>query len=169
VKKIFTLSLFFLFLTSHSYACSLLSVPIGTPVTTAENNLDFLRNYNAEIFGKKTVRYTISAIDYCEGSSLENADLEVLVYDSKVAGINVISSDPEIKNEIYEFTKNKIGDPGEEAKSDNWIGSKNLSIGSLIMVYSKTDIRGEVFEFLEISNSEMTDYTSSDEIIDMMG
>ena len=83
--------------------------------------------------------------------------------------INVISSDPEIKNEIYEFKKNKIGDPGEEAKSDNWIGSKNLSIGSLIMVYSKTDIRGEVFEFLEITNSEMTDYTSADEIIDMMG
>ena len=37
------------------------------------------------------------------------------------------------------------------------------------MVYSKTDIRGEVFEFLEITNSEMTDYTSAVEIIDMMG
>lgn len=169
MKKIFISLLFFLFFTSQSYACSLLTVSIGTPITTAENILDFLRSYNAEIFGKKTVRYSTNAIDYCEGSSLENADLEVLVYDSKVVGINVISSDSEIKNEIYEFVKNKIGDPGEEVKSDNWTGYKNLSIGSLIMVYSKTDMRGEIFEFFEITNSEMMDYTSSDEIIDMMG
>ena len=169
MKKILISLLFFLFFTSHSYACSLLTVSIGTSITTAENILDFLRNYNAEIFGKKTVRYSTNAIDYCEGSSLENADLEVLVYDSKVVGINVISSDSEIKNEIYEFVKNKIGDPGEEVKSDNWTGYKNLSIGSLIMMYSKMEILGDVFEVLEITNSEMIDYRSDERVIDMMG
>ena len=119
MKKIFISLLFFLFFTSQSYACSLLTVSIGTPITTAETILDFLRNYKVEIFGKKTVRYTTNAIDYCEGSSLENADLEVLVYDSKVVGINVISSDSEIKNEIYEFVKNYFSDR-------NIVKNKNL-------------------------------------------
>jgi|TARA_B110000438_G_C15773504_1_gene633000 hypothetical protein len=147
----------------------LLSVPIGTPVTTAENTFTFLRNYNAEIFGKKTVRYKSYAIDYCEGSNLENADLEVIVYDSKIAGINIVTSDPEIKNEIYEFVKNNISDPGEEVKSDNWIGYKDLSIGSLVMIYNKMEMIGKVFELLEITNSEMMDYRSDEQITDMIG
>jgi len=169
VKKIFISLLFFLFFTSHSYACSLLAVSIGTPVTTAENTFTFLRNYNAEVFGKETVRYNTHAIDYCEGSNLENADLEVMVYDSKIVGINIVSSDSEIKNEIYEFVKNNISDPGEEVKSDNWIGYKDLSIGSLIMIYSKMEMIGQVFELLEITNSEMMDYRSDELITDMIG
>jgi hypothetical protein len=128
-----------------------------------------LRNYNVEIFGTSSVRYNSYAIDYCEGSNLENADLEVIVYDSKVVGINLVSSNPEIKNEIYEFVKNNISDPGEEVKNDNWIGYKNLSIGSLIMMYSKMEMIGEVFELLEITNSEMMDYRSEEQVIDMNG
>ena len=100
---------------------------------------------------------------------MENADLEVIVYDSKIAGINIIVSNSEIKNEIYEFVKNNIGDPGDEVKNDNWIGYKNLSIGSLIMMYSKMEIIGEVFELLEITNSEMIDYRTDERVIDMMG
>ena len=100
---------------------------------------------------------------------MENADLEVIVYDSKIAGINIIVSNSEIKNEIYEFVKNNIGDPGDEVKNDNWIGYKNLSIGSLIMMYSKMKILGDVFEVLEITNSEMIDYRSDERVIDMMG
>ena len=145
-------------------------MPIGTPVTTAQNTFSFLKSYNPELFGTKiSVRYTNWAIDYCEGSSLENAELEVIVYDSKIAGINIISSDSEIKNEIYEFVKNNIGDPGDEAKNDNWIGYKDLSIGSLIMVYSKMKIRGGVFELLEITNSQMIDYRSDERVIDIIG
>ena len=147
----------------------MLAVPIGTPVTTAENTFTFLRNYNAEVFRKKTVRYNTPAIDYCEGSNLENADLEVIVYDSKIVGINIASSDSEIKNEIYEFVKNNISDPGEEVKSDNWIGYKDLSIGSLIVIYSKTEMIEKVFELLEITNSEMIDYRSDELITDMIG
>jgi len=170
VKKIFIKLLFFLFFASHSYACSLLTVPIETPVSVAQNTFSFLRNYNAELYGTNiSVKYQDYAIDYCEGSSLEHADLEVIVYDSKIAGINIISSDSEIKNEIYEFVKNNIGDPGDEAKNDNWIGYKDLSIGSLIMVYSKMKIRGGVFELLEITNSQMIDYRSDERVIDIIG
>ena len=57
-----------------------------------------------------------AAIDYCEGSQLENADLEVIIYDNKVAGIILTSVDEEFNNEIYEFTKFNIKDPGEDAK-----------------------------------------------------
>ena len=121
----------------------------------------FLRSYNAEKYGTNvSVKYQVYALDYCEGSSLENADLEVIVYDSKIAGINIIVSNSEIKNEIYEFVKNNIGDPGDEVKSDNWIGYKNLSIGSLIMMYSKMEIFGEVFELLEITNIELIEITN---------
>ena len=169
MKKISIKFLFFLFFISHSYACPLLTVPIGSPVSDAQNTFNFLKGYNAELFGTKvSVRYTVYAIDYCEGSNLENADLEVIVYDAKIAGINIISSTSEIKNEIYEFVKNNIGDPGNEAKDDNWIGYKNLSIGSLIMMYSKMEIIGEVFELLEITNSEMIDYRSDERVIDML-
>ena len=170
VKKIFIKFLFFLFLTGHSYACPLLTVPIGSPVSVAQDTFNSLQNYNAELFGTNiSVRYKAYAIDYCEGSSLENADLEVIVYDSKVAGINIISPNSEIKNEIYEFVKNNIGDPGDEAKNDNWIGYKDLSIGSLIMVYSKMKIRGGVFELLEITNPQVIDYRSDERVIDIIG
>ena len=170
MKKISIKFLFFLFFISHSYACPLLSVPIGSPVSVAQNTFNFLKGYNAELFGtKESVRYKVYAIEYCEGSNLENADLEVIIYDSKIAGINIISSTSEIKNEIYEFVKNNIGDPGDEVKNDNWIGYKNLSIGSLIMMYSKMKILGDVFEVLEITNSEMIDYRSDERVIDIIG
>ena len=60
-------------------------------------------------------------------------------------------------------------DPGEEVKSDNWIGYKDLSIGSLIMIYSKMEKIEKVFELLEITNSEMMDYRSDELITDMIG
>ena len=61
------------------------------------------------IFMRKeaSVKYLAAAID-CEGSQLENADLEVIIYDNKVAGIILTSVDEEFSNEIYEFTKDLI-------------------------------------------------------------
>ena len=37
------------------------------------------------------------------------------------------------------------------------------------MMYSKMKILGDVFEVLEITNSEMIDYRSDERVIDMMG
>ena len=37
------------------------------------------------------------------------------------------------------------------------------------MMYSKMEIIGEVFELLEITNSEMIDYRTDERVIDMMG
>lgn len=169
VKKIFIKILFFLLFSSSSFACSILQVPIGTPVSTAEQTFDFLSTHNSEIYGTKySAKYYSYAIDYCEGSSLENADLEVIVYDSKIAGINLFSTDSEFKNEIYEFVKNNISDPGDEVKKDNWLGYKDLSIGSLMMFYTKMKERGEIVEVLEITNSQMVDFTTGEDIIEVV-
>ena len=45
----------------------------------------------------------------------------------------------------------------------------NLSIGDLIITYSKTNVGGEIFEYLEISNTEMFDYTIDEEVINVTG
>ena len=168
MKKIFISFIFFLFFTGHTYACALLQVPIGTPVSVAKQTFDFLNSYNSQAYGKVlSAKYTDYAIDYCENSPLENADLEVIVYDSKIAGINLISADEEFKKEIYEFTKFNITDPGEEFNNENYLGFKDISIGSLLMFYSRIELRDGIIEVLEITNSEMSNYTTGEEVVDV--
>ena len=158
MKKIFVKFLFFLFFSSYSFACSILQVPIGSTIDTARNTFDFLDIHNSEAYGKDvSVLYRSYAIDYCEGSSLENVDLEVIVYDSRIASINLFS-DSEFKNEVYNFTKDYISNPGEEAKNEFWTGLKDLSVGGLNIYYSKTKLGEEIFEILEITNQEMINY-----------
>ena len=82
---------------------------------------------------------------------------------------NLISTDSEIKNEIYNFVKNNISDPGSEAEKENWVGYKDLSLGNLVIMYSKINIRDEIFEILEITNPQMMDYTTGEEVIEVMG
>ena len=67
------------------------------------------------------------------------------------------------------FAKNFIKDPGERIKNKSWTGYINLSIGDLIITYSKTNVGGEIFEYLEISNTEMFDYTIDEEVINVTG
>ena len=93
----------------------------------------------------------------------------MIIYDSKVAGINLVSTDSEIKNEIYNFVKNNISDPGSEVEKENWVGYKDLSLGNLVIMYSKINIRDEIFEILEITNPQMMDYTTGEEVIEVMG
>ena len=117
MKRIFIKILLFLFFSSPVFACDLLQVPIGTSINTAQTKFEFLDAHNADLYEKEaSVKYLAAAIDYCEGSKLENADLEVIIYDNKVAGIILTSVDEEFNNEIYEFTKFNIKDPGEDAK-----------------------------------------------------
>mgnify|MGYP005697488143 FL=1 len=64
--------------------------------------------------------------------------------------------------------KNNINDPGDEVKKDNWLGYKDLSIGSLMMFYTKMKERGEIVEVLEITNSQMVDFTTGEDIIEVV-
>ena len=170
MQKFFSKIVFFIFFSSSSFACPLLSVDIGTPVRDAQNTFEFLMAYKPDVYGKVySAKYHAYAADYCEGSNLENTDLEVIIYDSKVAGINLVSTDSEIKNEIFNFVKNNIADPGSDAEKEDWVGYKDLSLGNLIIMYSKIDIRDEIFEVLEISNPQMMAYTIGEEVIEVNG
>ena len=92
MKNFFLFILVYLTLLNNSFACGLLNVPIGTPVSTAVQTFEFLTNYDAESVEEDySIKYLDYAIDYCDGSSLENADLEVIVYNSKIASINLFS------------------------------------------------------------------------------
>ena len=56
-----------------------------------------------------------------------------------------------------------------DVKEENWKGYKNLSVGDLIIYYSKVEMFGEIIEVLEISNTEMVDYMSGEEVVDILG
>ena len=148
----------------------MLQVPIGTPVSVAQGTFEFLEGHNNNNYGLNlSARYLDSAIDYCEGSQLENADLEVIIHNNKVASITLVSTDSDFKDEIYEFAKSNVGDPGPEVKGENWTGFKDLSVGSLLIYYSRIKERGEIAEILKITNREMLDFTIDDQIIDVTG
>tara|TARA_Y100001935_G_scaffold254928_1_gene265682 strand:- start:136 stop:651 length:516 start_codon:yes stop_codon:yes gene_type:complete len=169
-KFFFKILFLFLILPNYSFACGLLQVPIGTQVAAASATFDFLDLHNSEAYGKESsAKYIYDALEYCEGSSLENTDLEVIVYDSKIAGINLISAEYDIKKEIYDFVKVNISDPGEEFNDENYIGYKNLSIGSLIVFYSRSKTKRGIVEMLEISNTEMMDFVVGEEVLEVRG
>tara|TARA_B100001029_G_scaffold139509_1_gene118793 strand:- start:2014 stop:2523 length:510 start_codon:yes stop_codon:yes gene_type:complete len=154
---------------SKAYACSILNVDIGTSVSAASEKFDFLETFDPAAYGDiYSVRFTMPAKDYCEDSNLENADLEVIVYNSQIAGINVLSWDPNIKNEIYDFANNFIGSVGEDLKKDT-AGIKDLSLGNLIIVYSKYEHQEQIHELLEITNGQFSNYVIGEEILDANG
>ena len=154
---------------SKAYACSILNVDIGTSVSAASEKFDFLETFDPSPYGDMySVRFTIPAKDYCEDSNLENADLEVIVYNSQIAGINVLSWDPNVKNEIYDFTNSFIGSVGEDLKKDR-AGIKDLSLGNLIIVYSKYEHQEQIHELLEITNGQFSNYVTGEAILDANG
>ena len=151
---------------SKAYACSILNVDIGTSVNVAKEKFDFLETFDSSIYGDDfSVRYTVPAKDYCEDSNLENADLEVIVYNSQIAGINILSWDPNIKNEIYDFTNSFIGSIGEDLKNDR-AGLKDLSLGNLLIIYSKYEHQEQIHELLEITNNQLSNYVVGEQILD---
>ena len=151
---------------SKAYACSILNVDIGTSVNVAKEKFDFLETFDPSPYGDTySVRFTMPAKDYCEDSNLENADLEVIVYNSQIAGINILSWDPNIKNEIYDFTNSFIGSIGEDLKNDR-AGLKDLSLGNLLIIYSKYEHQEQIHELLEITNNQLSNYVVGEQILD---
>ena len=88
----------------------------------------------------------------------------MIVFDSKIAAINLVSSDE--KNEVYNFTKNKINDPGIEAQKKDWQGIIDLSVGDLIIIYGKYLKNNIIYESLEITNSDMRNYVYGEHVIE---
>ena len=169
MRNLIILSFLILISQSKAYACSILNVDIGTTVSAASEKFDFLEEFDSTTYGDGySVRYTVPAKDYCEESSLENADLEVIIYNSQIAGINVLSWDPNIKNEVYNFTNSFIGSLGSELEKDR-AGFKNLSLGNLLIVYSKYEHQEQIYEVLEITNNQLKDFVVGEQVLEANG
>lgn len=165
MKNFFLFILVYLSLLNNSFACGLLNVPIGTPVSTAVQTFEFLTNYDAESVEEDySIKYLDYAIDYCEDGGFIETEIEVIVFDSKIAAINLVSSDE--KNEVYNFTKNRINDPGIEAQKKDWQGIIDLSVGDLIIIYGKYLKNNIIYESLEITNSDMRNYVYGEHVIE---
>ena len=54
-------------------------------------------------------------------------------------------------------------------KGENWTGFKDLSVGSLLIYYSRIKERGEIAEILKITSREMLDFTIDEQVIDATG
>ena len=90
MRNLIILSFLILISQSKAYACSILNVDIGSTVNAASEKFDFLEEFDSTTYGDGySVRYTVPAKDYCEESSLENADLEVIIYNSQITGLMV--------------------------------------------------------------------------------
>jgi len=165
VKKILVSILLSSLVFSKSIACEILNVPIETPVEIAVQKFDFLDTYDEKNFEPKTsVIYDESASDYCSSRGFRNTTLEVMIFESKVALIKLTSPKKNQLNEVYKFTRDFIQDPGDESQQPNWTGFVDLSVGNLLVWYSREEQLGYSFETLEITNANMEKYIEGEHV-----
>ncbi len=172
--KILLVLFFTLLFNIQAYTCDALNIEIGTKISKIMNYLDFV--YEEELddedkeFMESTFKYRGMTEQYCPKMGLENTSISIFVYDSKVAGIQLETWDPNIKkNKIYEYVKNNIGEIEKIVEEDeNWVGNQDLSMGSRIIYYSKYKNYGEIYEVLEVSNEEYVDFTLQEEVEEMV-
>ena len=155
MKNIFKISLtsiFIIFLSTKAFTCDALNIEIGTEIKKITNYLNFVNedefpDADEEINEKDvTFKYRGMTEMYCPNVGLESTALNIFVYDSKVAGIQLETWDPSKKNKIYEYIKNTYGFVDSEVESDEWLGYKNLSTGGKLIYYSKYKDFGETHE-----------------------
>ena len=165
MKKILVSILLSSLIFSKSIACEILNVPIETPVEIAVQKFDFLDTYDEKNFEPKTsVIYDESASDYCSSGGFRNTTLEVMIFESKVALIKLTSPKKNQLNEVYKFTRDFIQDPGDESQQPNWTGFVDLSVGNLLVWYSRAEQLGYSFETLEITNANMEKYIEGEHV-----
>ena len=167
VKSIVLAILFILSIFTKSIACEILNVPIGTPVNKAVQIFDFLTKYSEENFQEgDAIKYKEYASDYCEKGRFKNTELEVIVYSSKVAAISLVSRIVDQSDEVYRFTKNFIQDPGNKTQKNNWKGYIDMSLGNLVIWYSKSNKHCLPFETLTFTSEEMSNWISGEHVLE---
>ena len=87
-----------------------------------------------------------------------------MIYESKVAHIKLISPKKNQLNEVYKFTRNFIQDPGDESQQPNWTGYVDLSVGNLLIWYSRVNKFGNPYETLEITNTNMEKFIAGEHV-----
>ena len=154
----------------NAFSCDAIkNVSIGEDFSKYSEILDFIDVYNQEDYDEgTTVEFQSNTADYCPDMGLDNTILKVFIYESKIAGIRLETWDMEVQeNEIYNFVKNYYGTTDEEVKEKNWLGFKDISIGSNKLFYAKMKyndgIADGIMESFDITNEELMDYTVSED------
>ena len=158
----------------NAFSCDAIkNVSIGEDFSKYSEILDFIDVYNQEDYDEgTTVEYQSNTADYCPDMGLDNTILKVFIYESKIAGIRLETWDMEAQeNEIYKFVKNYYGTIDEEVKRKNWLGYKDISIGSNKLFYAKmkynNGIDDGIIESFDITTEELMDYTVSENTIEV--
>ena len=156
----------------NAFSCDAIkNVTIGEDFSKYSEILDFINVYNPEDYDEgTTVEFQSNTADYCPDTGLDNTILKVFIYQSKIAGIRLETWDIEVQqNEIYNFVKNYYGAIDEKAKRKNWVGYKDVSIGSNKLLYGKMEnnngIVDGIMESFDITTEELMDYTVSEDIM----
>ena len=156
----------------NAFSCDAIkNVTIGEDFSKYLEILDFINVYNPEDYDEgTTVEFQSNTADYCPDMGLDNTILKVFIYQSKIAGIRLETWDIEVQeNEIYNFVKNYYGTIDEKAKRKNWVGYKDVSIGSNKLLYGKMEnnngIVDGVMESFDITTEELMDYTVSEDMM----
>ena len=156
----------------NAFSCDAIkNVTIGEDFSKYSEILDFINVYNPEDYDEgTTVEFQSNTADYCPDTGLDNTILKVFIYQSKIAGIRLETWDIEVQqNEIYNFVKNYYGAIDEKAKRKNWVGYKDVSIGSNKLLYGKMEnnngIVDGIMESFDITTEELMDYTVSEDMM----
>ena len=157
-----------------AFSCDTLkNVRLGEDFSKSSEILEFIDGHLPEDYDEGvTVVYESDTADYCPDIGLDNTILKVFIYESKIAGIRLETWDLEVQeNEIYKFVKNYYGNIDEEAKEKNWLGYKDISIGSNKLFYAKmkynNGIDDGIIESFDITTEELMDYTVSENTIEV--
>ena len=170
--KLITVILALVSFNKNAFSCDAIkNVTIGEDFSKYLEILDFINVYNPEDYDEgTTVEFQSNTADYCPDMGLDNTILKVFIYQSKIAGIRLETWDIEVQeNEIYNFVKNYYGAIDEKAKRKNWVGYKDVSIGSNKLLYGKMEnnngIVDGVMESFDITTEELMDYTVSEDMM----
>ena len=158
----------------NAFSCDAIkNVTIGEDFSKYSEILDFINVYNPEDYDEgTTVEFQSNTADYCPDTGLDNTILKVFIYDSKIVGLRLETWDLEAQNNgIYNFVKNYYGNIGEAAKEKNWLGYKDISVGSNKLYYAKMiDSNGiieGVIETFDITTKELMNYTISEDTVEV--
>ena len=173
LKSIVVVSIL-VFFNKVALSCDALKyVKIGEDFSKSSEILDFIDTHLPENYDEgATIVHEASTADYCPNMGLDNTILKVFIYDSKIVGLRLETWDLEAQNNgIYNFVKNYYGNIGEAAKEKNWLGYKDISVGSNKLYYAKMiDSNGiieGVIETFDITTKELMNYTISEDVVDV--
>ena len=163
--KLFILVLFSL--NSISYACDFIKVPMGTALTTIEDQYDYLPDATDD-WGSETLKYSYDTSDFCDDDLLKNSYMNIFVKEKKLIGIEIEGLDIDKNiNQLSKFSEINFGLKDEQAKSENWVGVVDLSAGGISILYAKVMGLDGIYESIVITTPDYGDFLIMGDVVEM--